>query len=95
MDQGTEHKVRERAYALWQKEGSPHGRDLEFWERARLMLESEASPPAATPLGQRSTEERAADEAVKESFPASDPPAFTADVGAGAGQRGGRAGQKR
>lgn len=82
MDQQHEERIRERAYELWEKEGSPHGRDQEFWERARLMLESERSSPIATPLGERSAEERKADEAVAQSFPASDPPAFTATVGA-------------
>ncbi|MGI4800319.1 MAG: DUF2934 domain-containing protein, partial [Janthinobacterium lividum] len=31
MNDDTEHHIRERAYALWEKEGSPHGRDTEFW----------------------------------------------------------------
>ena len=35
-DAAREQKVRERAYHLWESEGKPHGRDLEFWERARL-----------------------------------------------------------
>ncbi len=82
MDHSAEQQIRERAYALWQKEGSPEGRDQEFWERARLMLQAERAPPAQTPLSQRSAEEKAGDEAMKGTFPASDPPAFTADTGA-------------
>ncbi len=31
---GLDQDVRERAYALWQQEGSPHGRAVEFWDRA-------------------------------------------------------------
>ena len=95
MDQSNEHKIRERAYALWQKEGSPPGRDLEFWERARLMVQAENSPPPAS-AGARSSVESAADQASVESFPASDPPAFTADIGAGKAppaKRGGRSGR--
>jgi len=80
MDQ-REQRIRERAYDLWQKEGSPQGRDQEFWERARLMLDGEASAPMTTPLSQRSAHERKTDETVAESFPASDPPSFTATVG--------------
>jgi len=76
MDQNSDQRIRERAYHLWQKEGSPEGRDHEFWERARLMLQSEQAPEMKTPLAQRSNEERKADEAVAESFPASDPPSF-------------------
>lgn len=36
-----------------------------------------------TPLQTRSAEEAAVDEAVAETFPASDPPAFAATVGVG------------
>lgn len=30
----AEDAVRRRAYALWEEEGRPHGRDREHWERA-------------------------------------------------------------
>lgn len=79
MDNSIEQHIRERAYALWEKEGSPHGRDLEFWERARLMVEADDAPaPIARP---QSAADREVDIAMDESFPASDPPAFTADRG--------------
>ena len=79
-----EHAIRERAYALWQKEGSPDGRDAEFWERASLMIEAEAKPAASTPLQARTASEKKVDEAAAQSFPASDPPAFAASKGVGA-----------
>lgn len=79
MNDDTEHHIRERAYALWEKEGSPHGRDAEFWERARLMTEADAVPPRARPP--QSAEDAEIDQAMKDTFPASDPPAFTADHG--------------
>jgi len=81
MDQDQDRRIRERAYDLWEKEGSPAGRDQEFWERARLMVEAEAAAPVRTPLSERSAEERRADQAAKESFPASDPPSFAATAG--------------
>nr|HQT80282.1 DUF2934 domain-containing protein [Rhodopila sp.] len=34
VDPEREHRVRERAYLLWESEGKPHGRDVEYWERA-------------------------------------------------------------
>ena len=77
MDQTTERAIRERAYGLWEKEGSPEGRDHEFWERARMMVEADAAPALKTPLQQRAPEEHAADKALEETFPASDPPAMT------------------
>ena len=88
MAEDVETQVRERAYLLWKKEGCPDGRDREFRERARLLLEAESAPPIATPLQARSAEEAAVDEAVAETFPASDPPTFaaTARVGASAEQ---------
>lgn len=80
MNDDTEHNIRERAYTLWEKEGSPHGRDAEFWERARLMIEADAIPARVRPP--QSAADAEIDEAMKETFPASDPPAFTADRGA-------------
>lgn len=79
MNDDTENNIRERAYALWEKEGSPEGRDAEFWERARLIVEADAAPPPVRPVA--TAADVAIDEAMKETFPASDPPAFTADRG--------------
>ena len=39
-------KIKQRAHELWEAEGSPEGRKLEFWLQAEREL-SEA--PAATP----------------------------------------------
>lgn len=66
-------RIKERAYHLWQKEGSPHGRDHEFWERARLMEEAEAKAPISTPLSERTPDEKRMDVGLEETFPASDP----------------------
>ena len=55
--------IRDRAYALWVEQGSPEGRDQEFWHRAERELSEEAgldtseaaaevtqpTPPAGTP----------------------------------------------
>src|SRR5205085_746950 len=41
-DAEWEQRIRERAYFLWQAEGCPEGRGIEFWVRARA-LESEAA----------------------------------------------------
>jgi hypothetical protein len=40
----TEDHIRVRAYHLWEANGRPEGRDLEFWERAQQS----ASEGAAT-----------------------------------------------
>ena len=71
-------QIRERAYHLWQKEGSPDGREHEFWERARLMHHAAAVPPISTPLQERTPEEKRIDQGLAETFPASDPVAASA-----------------
>ncbi len=78
-----EDEIRRCAYELWEKEGSPHGRDAEFWERARLLVEAKAAPAGFAPPQQSSAEENAVDKAMMDSFPASDPPSFTPTGGAG------------
>ena len=45
-DSDREKRVRERAYHLWEAEGKPHGRDIEFWERARELIAIEDSAGA-------------------------------------------------
>ena len=57
-DPAYEHRIRERAYHLWEADGRPHGRDLEFWERAREMIGIEDSAGAGllpNPLTQPET----------------------------------------
>jgi hypothetical protein len=43
IDPTREQRVRERAYHLWESEGKPHGRDAEYWERARELIGMEES----------------------------------------------------
>ena len=65
-------RIRERAYHLWDAEGRPHGRDVEFWERAETLMGMEdsagagqianpsadgAPPPPATPIEEASIQE--------------------------------------
>jgi len=54
--------IRERAYLLWEQDGRPDGRDMEFWTRAEVSLAApeqmnELSAPAPkrreTPARQR------------------------------------------
>jgi Protein of unknown function (DUF2934) len=41
-----EERVRERAYHLWEADGKPHGRDVEYWQRARELIGMEDSAGA-------------------------------------------------
>ncbi|WP_158746099.1 DUF2934 domain-containing protein [Acidisphaera sp. L21] len=45
-DSAREQLIRERAYLLWEADGSPHGADLEYWERARELVGMEQSAGA-------------------------------------------------
>ena len=62
VDPEREHRVRERAYHLWEADGKPHGRDVEYWERARELIGMEESAgsgllpnPQTTPDSPRET----------------------------------------
>ena len=57
-------RQRELAYRLWEERGRPEGRPEEDWFEAERRLRS--NPHEA--------DSAAVDEAVRESFPASDPP---------------------
>lgn len=43
VDPNRENRVRERAYLMWEADGKPHGRDVEYWERARELVGMEES----------------------------------------------------
>ena len=47
-----EEAIRERAYAIWEAEGRPHGEDLDHWHRAAAEINAAAARqdrPAASP----------------------------------------------
>jgi hypothetical protein len=48
----TEEQIRELAYAIWEQEGRPEGKDLEYYFRAKQMLEEReaASSPSKEPV---------------------------------------------
>lgn len=46
-DEALRPKIEQRAYEIWQNEGSPQGCDVDHWLRAEAEVVS--SPPCATP----------------------------------------------
>ncbi len=57
-DPAQQDRIRERAYHLWNADGRPHGRDIEFWEQARVLVGMEESPGAGQiPVRQEIPEE--------------------------------------
>jgi hypothetical protein len=67
-------RIREIAYSLWEKEGSPEGRHDEFWLRAEAIVEQDNLPQAPS---EDATPHESVDVESEHSFPASDPPSFT------------------
>ena len=45
-DPARDERIKQRAFALWEADGGPHGRDLEYWERASELVGMEESAGA-------------------------------------------------
>ncbi|MGN6102135.1 MAG: DUF2934 domain-containing protein [Devosia sp.] len=45
----NEATIREQAYYLWERDGRPHGRDVEFWDRAVAELRTLSARTGAAP----------------------------------------------
>jgi hypothetical protein len=48
MLKATHDEIAERAYAIWEREGRPHGRDLEHWLTAEYLAWTESQPARAS-----------------------------------------------
>ena len=88
MNEAWQERVRERAYEIWQRQGSPDGHADQFWlmaEEELLAEDRSAASAGAAEAGPvpETNEDALLDEAGAESFPASDPPARTAETGIG------------
>lgn len=60
MEAERHEQIRQRAHAIWEQEGRPHGREQEHWERAERELGLDAAPLAAASLKKKAPSPRAA-----------------------------------
>lgn len=58
MEKASHAEIAKRAYAIWEREGRPHGRDFDHWLAAEREVEGIA--PAETPPSRESAPEVAA-----------------------------------
>jgi hypothetical protein len=56
MSDDREHRIRQRAHEIWEREGRPSGRDREHWERAKRDVDSGLDK--ADPLGSHTSEDQ-------------------------------------
>ncbi|MDB5530376.1 MAG: hypothetical protein JWR51_3479 [Devosia sp.] len=47
MAEVTDEKIRELAYQLWERDGSPEGKDDDYWHAAKELLADEGDVAAA------------------------------------------------
>ena len=51
MQNAKQEEIAKRAYAIWEREGRPHGRDLEHWLTAEFLARTESRPAQASESG--------------------------------------------
>ena len=58
MDEAWQQRVRERAYAIWQRQGNPDGAAEQFWLMAEEKLLAEGQGPSNSPAQDRPDQPR-------------------------------------
>jgi hypothetical protein len=56
MTNGRDQAIRERAYALWEADGRPHGSDLLHWDQATAEIDREHTEVANPDWGEDQAE---------------------------------------
>jgi hypothetical protein len=67
----TQHEIEQRAYAMWEQEGRPHGRNLDHWLTAEkeLSAQSSAMSPRRAESAKRGTRPVAAGKTATKAKP--------------------------
>jgi hypothetical protein len=71
MSNDREHRIRERAHQIWEREGRPDGQEQNHWERASREIDDEertqtGNVQSETPSRERSFESSGNDRATSE-----------------------------
>ena len=77
MDEAWQQRVRERAYAIWQRQGNPDGAAEQFWLMAEEELLAEGQGPSHQLPEERPNrvrDEAKIDDAINDPLSANDPP---------------------
>ncbi len=48
MSENREQQIRERAHALWEADGRPEGREMDYWLRAEKEVDGQEGVPDMT-----------------------------------------------
>lgn len=99
MEPDKEARIRERAYEIWVREGRPHGRDAEHWQKAEAEIAAESGPADHAAAGSKPGTEAATAPTAPPSVPSSNAtaplrsrraakPASGASGSGGGGRRG-------
>ena len=51
MSDDRQHRIRQRAHAIWESHGHPHGSDREHWEQATREIDAEDAAAKKKPAG--------------------------------------------
>ena len=50
MTDDRQHRIRQRAHAIWESHGRPHGADREHWDKATREIDAEDAAAKKTPV---------------------------------------------
>lgn len=60
MTEDREHRIRQRAHAIWESHGRPHGADREHWDQATREIDAEDSAVVKKPARSASAKPKVA-----------------------------------
>ena len=76
----TEEQIRNRAYQIWEREGQPHGRNLEHWLQAHWELMNEAAAKNGSAEAGKAADASEKPKTTRRTTKAKAAPAATADA---------------